>query len=227
MLSRPGAPFQDAACQFSMIRSPVKMSHMTAADRGRESTDSVLLQRAQKDPESEAAREAACALLSRHRDRVYAWCFHHLGDPERALDAAQEVLLSAYRRLGSFQGRSEFSSWLYVIARNRCLTELRRPHLLMEDGARLEQVRGPEPDPAARYLEGQTEEAILSLIRTHLEPLEQKVLWMRCFEQMPIDGITKALGITEASGARGVLQRARRRLRTALERGGFLSEAWR
>jgi DNA-directed RNA polymerase specialized sigma24 family protein len=42
------------------------------------------------------------------------------------------------------------------------------------------------------------------------------VLWLRCFEKVPVDEITRMLGITEASGARGVLQRARRRLRAAL-----------
>lgn len=200
---------------------------MTAADTGHDPSDAVLLGRAREDPEGEEARQAACLLLSRHRDRVYAWCYYRLGDSDRALDAAQEVLLSAYRQLRSFEGRSEFSSWLYVIARNRCLSELRRPRLLFDEEVSPEQVQGSGPDPADTYLEGRSEEAILLLIRTHLEPLEQRVLWLRCFERMSIDAITEALGITEASGARGVLQRARRRLRAALERGGMVTEALR
>jgi RNA polymerase sigma-70 factor, ECF subfamily len=51
---------------------------------------------------------------------------------EQALDLAQEALLGAYRGLVSFEGRSGFASWLFVIARNCCLAVLR----LHGDGAR-------------------------------------------------------------------------------------------
>jgi len=195
------------------------------ASRWQEIPDAALLERARQDPGSESARQAACQLLSRYRDRVYAWCYQRLGDPERALDLSQEVLLSAYRNLGSFQGRSEFSSWLYVIARNRCWSEMRRPRLLVDEEASPDDLETGTRDPASEYLEHRSEEEILTLIRTHLEPLEQRVLWMRCFERMSIARITALLGIEEASGARGVLQRARRRLRAALQRRGYLQEA--
>ena len=49
---------------------------------------------------------------------------------------------------------------------------------------------------------------------------EQKAIWLRCFERVPIDEITRLLGIEASTGARGVLQRARRKLRTALDRSG-------
>ena len=76
-------------------------------------------------------------------------------------------------------------------------------------------ARGQDPEQA--YLDRLDEETVLGLIRNHLEPQEQEALWLRCFERMPVDAITEILGINEASGARAVLQRARRRLRAALE----------
>ena len=60
------------------------------------------------------------------------------------------------------------------------------------------------------------EEELLELIRRVLDPEEQQAIWLRGFEMMPVDEITKVLAITEASGARGVLQRARRKLRVAI-----------
>ena len=57
---------------------------------------------------------------------------------------------------------------------------------------------------------------IYALIRSALEPEEQKVIWLRCFDRMPVEEITRVLGIESASGARSVLQRARRKLRAAL-----------
>ncbi len=197
---------------------------MTATDLQPETPDADLLEAAQAEPGSEAARRAACQLLSRHRDRVYAWCYARLGDPEKALDVAQEVLLSAYRRLSTFERRSQFSSWLYVIARNRCCSEMRRPQLLVDEETDPEHLKGAAKDPASIYIESRSEEEVLALIRTDLDPLEQKVIWLRCFERMSIARITEVLEITEASGARGVLQRARRHLRAALRRRELITE---
>ena len=162
-----------------------------------------------------SARRAATALLGRYRERVYRWCYGRVRDHEEALDLAQDVLLGAYRGLGSFDGRSRFSSWLYAVARNRCLNALRRPPLLGED---LEPDALPSAAPAQDDLLDQREgeERLLALIQRALPPLDQQVLWMRCVEKMPVDRITRLLKLEEASGARAVLQRARRHLRAAL-----------
>lgn len=45
---------------------------------------------------------------------------------EDALDVTQETLLTAYRKIGHFQGRSSLSSWLYVVARSICRRNRRR-----------------------------------------------------------------------------------------------------
>jgi RNA polymerase sigma-70 factor (ECF subfamily) len=190
---------------------------MGTADLG-QLTDEQLLARACATGAGADPRRAASALLSRYQRRVYAWCYRHLRDEERARDAAQEVLLSAYRSLGSFGGRSRFSSWLFSIARNRCLSELRRPELLVDEEADALAAVSPEADPERRLLERLDEQAILDLIRDCLEPREQDAIWLRCFERMPVETITEVLGIEEATGARAVLQRARRKLRRALAR---------
>jgi len=52
------------------------------------------------------------------------------------------------------------------------------------------------------------------------EPLHRRLareaLWLRCFEHMPVDEIGRVMRLENASGARGLLQRARRKLRAAL-----------
>lgn len=49
-----------------------------------------------------------------------------LRDPQDSDDALQEGLLLAFRKLGQFQGRSSFSTWLHSIVRNAALTHLRK-----------------------------------------------------------------------------------------------------
>lgn len=185
-----------------------------------EPTGEALVRSALADPGSPGSQEAASALFGRYRRRVYTWCHRYVRDHEKALDLAQDVLLGAYRALGTFQEHSRFSSWLYAITRNRCFNELRRPAVFVGEEIDMDQLVDPGADQAESLIQKLDEEEVLRLIHEHLDPLEQEVLWLRCFERMPIEMITETLRIRQASGARGVLQRARRTLRAALESRG-------
>lgn len=178
--------------------------------------DEHLLEAALGDRGCPAAREAISQLFGRYAKRVYNWCYRYVRDHETALDLSQEVFMNAYRNLGSFQGDATFSTWLYSIARNRCLNELRRPPVVIDEEVEVDRLVGAQDDPEETYLQRLDEEAFLELMREHLGAEEQEVLWLRCVERMPIEAITELLAIRQASGARGVLQRARRRLRAAL-----------
>ena len=175
-----------------------------------------LLKQARDNPDSPEGRQAASMLLGRYQQRVYIWCRRFVRDHEQALDMAQEVLVSAYRNLGSFTGRSQFGSWIFSIARNRCLSELRRPALLVDDQFDPDDRASGQVLPDQDLENRLAEEELLALIRVSLDEVEQQALWLRCFEKMPVDEITTLLGIEEASGARAVLQRARRKLKAAL-----------
>ena len=177
--------------------------------------DMELIRRSREDPEAAGRRRAVSLLLERSQDRVYLWCYRMFREHEQALDTAQEVLLSAYRKLDSFEGRSVFSSWLFVIARNRCLSALRKPSIFEDEGETPEAVE-PSAGPDRRLEERHDEEAFLELVRGRLEPLEQEALWLRCFERVPIEEMTQMLRLESASGARGLLQRARRKLRASM-----------
>jgi RNA polymerase sigma-70 factor, ECF subfamily len=71
-------------------------------------------------------RDALDVLLNRHVDRVHAICRRILGNPDDALDAAQEALIAIARAVPRFDGRSAFTTWMYRVATNAALDELRR-----------------------------------------------------------------------------------------------------
>lgn len=65
-------------------------------------------------------------LLSAHERKLYAVCLRMCGNHEDAQDCLQEAMLRVYRSISGFKGQSSFSTWLYRVAMNTCLDELRR-----------------------------------------------------------------------------------------------------
>jgi RNA polymerase sigma-70 factor (ECF subfamily) len=65
------------------------------------------------------------ALVRLHQRRVYAAALHVTGNHSDADDVTQEAFVRAYRGLASFDGRSDFFTWLYRIAINTSLNRLR------------------------------------------------------------------------------------------------------
>lgn len=179
--------------------------------------DDELLGVAKSDADAARRRAAATELVRRYHDAVYLWCFRYTRDSERALDLSQDVLATVWEKIGSFEGRSKFSSWLFSVTRNRCIDASRRVDLLADE-VEMGEIRDPSPLPDAILDDENDEDWLLRTIRTELEPQEQQAIWLRCVERMPVDDVTRILGVDGSSGARAVLQRARRKLRAAIDR---------
>lgn len=180
--------------------------------------DEDLLARWQRAPGEPDARRAAAELLGRYRQRIYRWCRRYVRDHEQALDLAQDVLLTAFQHLDGLPPGTCFGAWVYTVTRNRCLVEIRRLRVRATEPADLDAVPDAARDPEEQLLEDLAEERFLDLVHRTLDPLEQEAIALRCFERLPVDEVTAILELTSAAGARGLLQRARRKLRAALAR---------
>lgn len=179
-------------------------------------SDEELVARIVAERPGRRAEEAARELFGRHQRRIYQWCLRYVRDHERALDLAQECQLTAWRRLDSFGGRARFTSWLFVLVRNRCLSELRRGSLLTDPEAELEEMADPVRNAEEELLSAEGERRLLELLESVLDDTEREALSLRCFEKLSVDEITRILDLDNRTGARGLLQRARRKLRAAL-----------
>lgn len=69
-------------------------------------------------------RRAFQVLVDRHKRMVFNLAWRMLRNREDAEDAAQEAFLRAFRSMGTFRGQAKFSSWLYQITVNVCLTSV-------------------------------------------------------------------------------------------------------
>jgi RNA polymerase sigma-70 factor (ECF subfamily) len=71
-------------------------------------------------------RRALELLLTRHADRIHAVCRRVVTHREDALDATQEAMIAVARGITRFDGRAAFTTWLYRVATNAALDEIRR-----------------------------------------------------------------------------------------------------
>ena len=64
-------------------------------------------------------------LVSRHRDAIVNLTYRYLGNRADAEDLAQDVFLKVYRARKRYRPEAKFTTWLYRVAVNACLNEVR------------------------------------------------------------------------------------------------------
>lgn len=180
--------------------------------------DDELVRMAQRQPRDSVALDATDRLLRRWQGRVYGWCVRQLGDRERALDVMQEVLVSAYRGIATIEDPARFPGWLFSITRFRCISEIRRRGPKWEGDEVLDGLATDTDGPEQALARGVDDARVREAMETALDDQEKLAILLRYWEGLPVDEVTRLAGITGASGARGLLQTARRKLRAALGR---------
>ena len=165
---------------------------------------------------------AYAALVERHQRRLYWSCVRLLGDPDEADDIVQETFVSAYTRLGRYDPAYRFSTWIYTIARNRCLNVLRRRRvwglLSFSDPARAPEVAAAERSD--QTVQDRELGAALAECRESLPADQRECFDLRHAEGLRYSDIAKAMGIPEGT-VMSRLARAREKMRACLESKGI------
>lgn len=63
-------------------------------------------------------------LYSRYYNKVYHKCLSFVRNQDDAFDLAQDILMKAFSNIESFKGTSKFSTWLYSITQNHCISHI-------------------------------------------------------------------------------------------------------
>ncbi len=165
-------------------------------------------------------------LFARHNRALYQTALRLLGNPEDAEDALQEGLLSAYRNLRRFEGRSQFSTWLTRIVINAALMRRRsqraRPAVSLDEEPREDERplverfadNGPTPEQVYEHKE------LYELLEENLEDLSpplRSAFLLREVEGLSTEEAAKELGVSENT-LKARLWRARQRLAAGLGR---------
>ena len=179
---------------------------------------------AKDDPERDALEALArgdvartlTVLMSAYGDDVFRHCRAMVGTDDLANDVHQQVFIQAFRDLATFSRRSTFRTWLYAIARHRCLDALklcrrfRRRFLL---APRLPERGDPTPR-ADEDLSARAEIERLERALARLKPKVRAAVLLRFQEGMTFEEMAEicheAPGTLQARVARAlpVLRRA-------------------
>ena len=160
--------------------------------------------------------QAAEELLGRYASSVYLWCRRFARDHDSALDLAQDALLRGFEGLASFRGDAPFGAWLFTITRRVCIRQARRLELRFDPEIEPDELIDSSPDAAELVHAEQLSARLQGIMQKHLSKDEQQALVLRYEMGLSIEEITRLLALDAASGARGALQQARRKLRRAL-----------
>ena len=170
-------------------------------------------------------RDAFEALVEKYKQPVMNLAFRTLRDASEAEDLAQHVFLQVYKSAHRYEVSAKFSTWIFTIARNLCLNEIRRrtrhpadslDATSSEDDQPLIQVEDRKhfsaPDAVLhRELELKIEEAIGGL------PEKQRIALLMCREdELSYEDMAKVLGCS-LSATKSLIHRARETLKEVLK----------
>ncbi|WP_061224253.1 RNA polymerase sigma factor [Leptospira weilii] len=140
-------------------------------------------------------------LMNRYQGLIYSQAIKAFRNETEAEDFTQDIFLKAFESLSTFQGRSQFSTWLFVIARNDIIRRYRREHpeisgldtlLLVE--SEIEKKNEISSEQETKLLKQEISEKIRSLVES-LPELYRKPIMLHYFENMSYKEISKKLNL--------------------------------
>ena len=163
--------------------------------------------------------EAFRLLVQEHSGLVYRVALRILG-VEDAQDASQEVWIRVWRNIESFRGDSAFSTWLYRITVNTCLSVRRKESRRGEreysgdEMPFLPEPPGGDADPEAAALGTERREEIQAAL-SHVRAEHRAALVLRHMEGLSYAEIAKVLEVPDGT-AKGWVSRGRAAMLIAL-----------
>lgn len=160
-------------------------------------------------------RAAFAKLFDRHQAGVVRFCGRFVGNTARAEELAQDVFVKVFKSAARYSVDAKFKTFLYRVATNHCLNELRRFDEKRQQEAR--EMTGEQNDAALDHevapdspeltLEGKELEAAVAAAMAQLSAREKAAFTMCRFEGMAYRDIAQALESTE-SAVKSLIHRA-------------------
>ncbi len=166
--------------------------------------------------------DAFARLVERNQAGVYNLALRMTRDPEEAVDLTQETFLRAWRSLPGFRAEAKFSTWLYRIAYNVCLSRRIVHAATFADPSAADAVPAPEgEEPPAILLRQERRERVVAAMN-RLTPAYRLVLDLYYWRDCTYDEIAAILDLPMGTVKTHIF-RAKAALRTVLTAEGGMA----
>jgi RNA polymerase sigma-70 factor (ECF subfamily) len=169
-------------------------------------------------------RSAFTLLVRRHQTPLYNFALRQLRSAPQAEEVVQDAFVRVVNNAAEFKHEARFSTWLYTIARNLCIDQMRkralRRHPSLDEPKRAEEAEGPtlgdqtaDASASANVERAASSTEIRERVVTAIETLpdeQREVFLMREVSNLPFKEIAEIVGVSENT--------VKSRMRYALER---------
>ncbi|MFC2129339.1 RNA polymerase sigma factor [Bacteroidota bacterium] len=156
-------------------------------------------------------------IMDKYKDMVYTLCVRMLSSEADAEEAAQDVFVKVYKSINSFKGNSKFSTWIYRITYNQCISIIRKKVKMID---LVDEMPATEIDESSLdALEELKKEERTMFVQQALEALPETdafILTLFYFEELSLEEICEVTGQTN-NNVRIRLHRARKKIYIVLK----------
>jgi RNA polymerase sigma-70 factor (ECF subfamily) len=133
-------------------------------------------------------------LYGRHHVRVYRFVLRFLNDEAAAEDMVSEVFFDVWRQADRFERRSQVSTWLLAIARNKALSLLRRRSAEALDDEVAEFIEDPSDSPEVTMQKKQ-QSTMLQECLTQLSPAHREIVDLVYYHEKSVEEVAEIIGV--------------------------------
>jgi RNA polymerase sigma-70 factor, ECF subfamily len=139
-------------------------------------------------------KHAMQVLFGRHNMRVFRFLMRFVDGEATAEDLVSEVFVEVWRNAGQFEARSQASTWLLSIARNKALSTLRRrlTDELEEDV--IEFIEDPSDDPEVAMQKTERSEILRDCLKL-LSPAHREIIDLVYYHERTIEDVAQIIGV--------------------------------
>src|SRR5262249_12152372 len=139
-------------------------------------------------------KQALQVLFCRHNVRVYRFVLRFLNDEAAAEDMVSEVFFDVWRQADRFEHRSQVSTWLLAIARNKALSGLRRRSAEALDDEVAEFIQDPSDSPEVSMQKKQ-QSTVLQECLTQLSPAHREIVDLVYYHEKSVEEVAEIVGV--------------------------------
>ena len=163
--------------------------------------------------------QAYAGLVNRYQNYVFTLTLRIVKNREDAEEVAQDIFIKAYRYLADFKGASKFTTWLYTIVNNTCISFLRKKKLdihSLDNEKVFEVADNQDSGMKANIVEQKSKLAMVNDAISLLSGDDAQIITLYYKAEQSLEETAQILGI-EANTAKVRLHRARTRLKEKME----------